>query len=101
MGKLTGGGLEQQANSWVGTGQNEAVSADQIGAALPDEVNEIAAESGMDPADVSDSLSQLLPGLVNEVSPNGQLPTDQADLSQILSQIPGGDALAGLLGGRS
>ncbi len=98
LGKLGGAGLGDQANSWVGTGENAPVDADQIAAALPDEVGAIAQQAGLDPTDVSASLSQILPGLVNEVTPNGQLPANPQEVAQVLDQIPGGDQLKSMLG---
>ena len=98
LGKLGGAGLGGQADSWVGTGANEPVSADQLAAALPDEVSQIAAQAGLDPSEVSASLSELLPGLVDRVSPNGQLPSSPQDLDQVVSQIPGGESLKSILG---
>lgn len=96
MGKLTSGGLGAQSSSWVGTGANEPVSPEQIEAALPDEVAQIAAQTGMSQADVSASLSELLPGLVDKLSPNGELPTDSSGAQELLGQLPDGNALAGL-----
>ena len=98
LGKLGGAGLGSQADSWVGTGANEPISADQLAAAMPDEIDQIAAQAGLDPADVSAGLSQLLPGLVDKVSPNGALPASSQDLDAVLGQIPGGESLKSILG---
>jgi uncharacterized protein YidB (DUF937 family) len=97
MGKLNGAGLGEQANSWVSTGPNQPVSSDQLAAAMPDEIAAIAQQAGLDPSQVSAGLSQLLPGLVNSVTPNGQVPATPDDVSSVLSQIPGGDQLAAML----
>ena len=98
LGKLTGGGLGDQANSWVGTGENQPVSAEQLAAAMPDQLAELAAQTGVSQEELSADLAQILPGLVDTLSPNGQVPTDPADVEAVLSQIPGGAQLKDLLG---
>ncbi|MGW2088483.1 YidB family protein [Streptomyces sp. NPDC001880] len=49
-GMLTGSGLVDQAQSWVGTGENQAVSGARISEALPDETLQKAARDAGDPA---------------------------------------------------
>lgn len=100
LGKLQAGGLGGQVNSWVGDGANEAVDPQQLGEVLGQgQVDELAQQSGMSPAEVQNGLSEILPGLVNQLSPGGSLPTNPEDLSAVLKQIPGGDQLGGMLGG--
>lgn len=96
--KLTSGGLGNQSSSWVGTGANEPVTAEQIESVLPDEVNQIAAQTGMSPQDVSASMAEVLPGLVDKLSPEGQLPQSAANLDGLLAGLPGGDQLKALFG---
>ena len=69
------GGLGEIVNSWVSTGQNLPVSAEQLqsvlgGGALQD----IAAKLGVSPEQASGSLADLLPQVVDKLTPNGQLP---------------------------
>src|ERR1700693_6497679 len=60
--------------SWVSTGQNLPISADQIQHVLGSEqVKELAAKAGISPDAVSSHLSQLLPVLVDELPTGGQL----------------------------
>lgn len=69
------GGLGSIAQSWVGTGQNEPVSADQVQSVLGnDRISEMAAKLGISPADASSHLSQLLPGVIDHLTPGGQVP---------------------------
>ncbi len=98
--KLTSGGLGGQVNSWVSTGENEPISPDQIQQALPDEVAQISAETGLDNAEVANGLSAILPGLVDKVTPAGEVPQQSADnsLADLLGGLPGGDLLKGLFG---
>nr|WP_256942919.1 YidB family protein [Achromobacter xylosoxidans] len=88
------GGLNEIVASWVGTGQNMPVSADQLGSVLdPGVVNELAAKTGQDTDSVLGSLSSLLPQLVDKATPNGEVQGGQqfnpADLLASLSGIFG------------
>jgi uncharacterized protein YidB (DUF937 family) len=82
--KLQKGGLGNVANSWVGPGQNQPVAPGQLGSALgPDIIKTIAQRSGLSEEDVTKQLSQVLPGVVDKLTPGGRLPT-LAELSQML-----------------
>jgi uncharacterized protein YidB (DUF937 family) len=90
--KFHQGGLGEIASSWVGTGQNLPISPDQLGGVLGhDTVSDMASKLGMGHGDLLGQLSQLLPQVVDKLTPNGQLP--QAGGAGGL-----GD-LAGMLGG--
>jgi uncharacterized protein YidB (DUF937 family) len=68
-------GLGSVAASWVGTGQNLPISADQIQHVLgSDQVKQLAAKAGISPDAAGSALSQLLPSLVDKLTPNGQMP---------------------------
>jgi uncharacterized protein YidB (DUF937 family) len=80
--KLQQGGLGNAINSWIGTGQNQPVSPGQLGSALgPSIIKMLAQKSGLSEAEITQQLSQVLPGLVDKLTPNGRLPT-AAELSQ-------------------
>jgi uncharacterized protein YidB (DUF937 family) len=82
--KLQKGGLGNAANSWVGSGQNQPVAPGQLGSALgPDVVKTLAQRSGLSEDEITKQLSQILPGVVDKLTPNGRLPT-LAELSQTL-----------------
>ena len=70
-----GAGLGHVVGSWVGTGQNLQVSAQQVQRALGPQVSQIAQQHGMAADAVSSVLAQLLPGLVDHLTPGGQLPS--------------------------
>jgi uncharacterized protein YidB (DUF937 family) len=72
--QLQNGGLNTQVQSWLSSGNNLPVSADQLRAALGnDQVKEIAAHFGL-PVDAAlNLLSQHLPAVVDQASPNGTL----------------------------
>ena len=82
MDKLQNGGLGNLINSWVGPGQNQPVSHNQLGPALgPDIIKTLAQRSGLSEEELTRQLSQVLPGLVDKLTPNGRLPT-LAELSE-------------------
>src|SRR5215468_5428328 len=81
--KLQKGGLGDMANSWVGSGQNKPVSPGQLGPALgPDIIKTIAQRSGLSEEEITKQLSQVLPGVVDKLTPQGRLPT-LAELSDL------------------
>lgn len=75
--KLRNSGLGQHANSWVGTGANLPISADQVNSALGGGLGQLASQYGLTPDQASGGLAQLLPELVNQMTPAGQVPEDQ------------------------
>ena len=73
-------GLSEIASSWVGTGQNLPVSPNQIETALGREnVQQLADKAGMSLDSVGPALATL-PFLIDKVTPNGQLPPEEAAL---------------------
>lgn len=103
--QLSKAGLGDAVNSWVGTGANQPVSPDALGNALgPDAVAAFARQLGIEPGVALGPLSQMLPQVVDKLTPNGQLP--QGDLGALLGSLAGGGGnggglgdLAGMLGG--
>ena len=76
-------GLGNLVNSWVGPGQNQPVSPNQLGPALgPNIIKTLAQRSGLSEEELTRQLSQVLPGLVDKLTPNGRLPT-VAELSEL------------------
>ena len=68
-------GLGGLVSSWISTGPNPAVSADQVHQALGSEqVKELAAKAGISPDVASAAIAQILPGLVDKLTPNGTVP---------------------------
>jgi len=85
--KLQAGGLGGAVQSWIGTGQNQAISPDQLQGALGDtQLQELARKAGLSPQQTSSGLASILPALVDKLSPNGQL-HDQSTLSKMLSSL--------------
>ncbi|HEV7633452.1 MAG TPA: YidB family protein [Steroidobacteraceae bacterium] len=66
------GGLVQ---SWIGKGANQPVSAAQLQQVLgPDLVQQLAAKTGMAPADMLQKLAKVLPQAVDNMTPDGVIP---------------------------
>jgi uncharacterized protein YidB (DUF937 family) len=85
-------GLGDVIGSWVGTGKNQAISPDQIQSVLgSDQIKSIAAKLGMDTNEVKSQLSNLLPQVVDKLTPDGKVPE-----GDIMSK--GMDMLGGLFG---
>jgi uncharacterized protein YidB (DUF937 family) len=86
LNKLEQGGLGDQTKSWVGSGQNQPVSPSQLGSALgPSILKSVSQLTGLSEEDLTKQLSQVLPGVVNGLTPNGRLPT-MAELSQMMGK---------------
>ena len=83
-------GLGSLVSSWVSTGQNLPISADQIQHALgSDQVKELAAKAGISPEAASSHLAQLLPMLVDKLTPNGQVPETSSLLQSGMDMLKG------------
>jgi uncharacterized protein YidB (DUF937 family) len=73
--KLTNSGLGQQVQSWVGTGENKPVSGAQVQQAMdPKDLNAMANQAGMTPEQTSHEVAKALPEMVNQATPQGQMP---------------------------
>lgn len=68
-------GLGSVVSSWVGDGQNQPITADQIHQVLgSDQVKALAAKAGINPDTAGTAIAQLLPGIIDHLTPNGQVP---------------------------
>lgn len=81
-------GLGDVVNSWVSTGQNIPASPQQIEQGLgSDLLKQLAGTVGLSPQDASVQLSDLLPTLVDKLTPNGKIET--GPLEQLLKLVQG------------
>lgn len=81
--KFEQGGMAAQAGSWVGTGANLPINAGQLQQILGSgSIGQIAQQLGLSHADAGAGLAQILPQLVNHLTPNGQVPADHSALLQ-------------------
>lgn len=68
-------GLGDVVSSWVGTGENLPLNADQVSTALGSEtIQNLAAKTGVSTTEVSSLLAQQLPGLIDKLTPDGVIP---------------------------
>ncbi|MFD3947786.1 YidB family protein [Streptomyces sp. NPDC058579] len=76
MDMLTKSGLTDQAQSWVGNGENKPVTGEQVAQALPDEtLQKVAQDAGVSPQQAADEIAQVLPQAVDKLTPQGQVPS--------------------------
>jgi uncharacterized protein YidB (DUF937 family) len=72
--QLAGKGLGEIVNSWVSTGKNLPITADQIQHGLGSgTISQIASKVGITPEAVTSQLTQLLPQVVDKLTPNGKI----------------------------
>ena len=87
------GGLGEVVQSWVGTGQNLPVSPEQLQSVLGgDQIGALAQQAGLSTGDLMGQLSQLLPQVVDRLTPDGRLPSGDSgvDLGGVLGNLLGG-----------
>jgi uncharacterized protein YidB (DUF937 family) len=91
-------GLGDRAASWIGTGANQSISADQVLRALGgDRVERIAQSSGLSSSRAPGILAAVLPALIDALTPDGQVPArsqlagrGQSLLDQLAGAFAGG-----------
>lgn len=73
--KFNQAGLGDAVSSWIGRGDNQAISGNQLSEVLGgDFVEKAASQLGLDPSQLSGQLAQMLPGLIDKLTPNGAAP---------------------------
>ncbi len=83
-------GLGEAVQSWIGTGSNTPISGQDVQASLGEQkIAEIAQSAGLSKEETAGGLAQLLPQLVDKLSPDGKLP-DGAGLAGLLQSFLGG-----------
>jgi uncharacterized protein YidB (DUF937 family) len=89
--KFQAAGLGQTVQSWVGTGQNASVSADQIGQVFSQQqIEGWAQQAGTTPDAMRGVLAEALPHVVDHATPGGAVPDQAPDLSAVLGRLFGG-----------
>lgn len=77
LGGLKANGLAEQADSWVGTGANKAVSGSEVEQAVgKEQIQDIARQLGVSESEAADAVAKVLPEVVDKVSPEGKLPPE-------------------------
>ena len=84
---LSQGGLAEQIQSWISTGPNLPVSAEQLQAALGDgRLQELASGAGLSAGAMGEQLAQWLPQIIDQITPGGEVPQGGA-LEQALAAL--------------
>lgn len=85
------GGMGDVMNSWIGKGENLPIEPDQLGSVLGgDLLGKLTQHTGMEQGDLLGQLSQLLPQMVDQATPEGRIPEGGiGDIGAILSKFGG------------
>ncbi|HGN0721326.1 TPA: YidB family protein [Proteus mirabilis] len=88
-------GLSELIQSWISTGSNLPINAEQIVQVFSSPViNELAAKINMNTAEASDMAAQYLPKLVDKLTPEGVIPKEldlmTAGMDMLKAKIFGG-----------
>ena len=96
--KFSQNGQGDTFSSWVGTGENQTISSNQIQQALgSDQVRAIAARMGVDPNMASNFLAEYLPKIVDKLTPAGKIDPGADHQQGLAALLP---ALLQSLGGK-
>ena len=83
-------GFGDIVSSWVGTGSNLPISGEQVQSALGSNyINSMAHKAGMAPEATSAILAEVLPLIVDKMTPNGSLPEAGGLFEQALNLLKG------------
>lgn len=81
LGKFRQQGYSQQAASWVSTGQNDALPREAIAEVVGlEELSRMSQQLGVPEQQVADGFAQLLPEVVNQLTPQGDVAADADDV---------------------
>jgi len=76
MNEFERNGLGPTVKSWVGTGPNQPISADQVQQVLgPELLQQLSAKSGLSVEELTQKLSHVLPQAVDRLTPDGKIPS--------------------------
>ena len=81
LGRVQQKGYSQQAASWVSTGPNEELPPEAMGDIVgTEELSRLSQQLGVDESEVSSSMAQILPEVVNQLTPDGNVPDDSDEV---------------------
>ncbi len=88
--KFRAAGLGNAVDSWVGNGPNQTITGDHVTSALGvDQIAQLASRFGIPKEQVASHLAQILPDLVNRLTPNGQVPADHGVVQSAIGLLKG------------
>ena len=103
MGQFQKAGFGDQFATWVGTGENQPIGAEQMQNAVGvEEIQRLASKLGMQSHTVLPLLAQFLPQVIDKLTPKGQIDDNNPSGGQIQSVLTGliSSSLGGLFGGK-
>ena len=81
LAKMQQAGYGQQAQSWIGTGQNMPIDPGALSQIFGHgQLGQIAQQLGVSQEEASGGLAQMLPQVVDQMTPQGQVPDNHSDL---------------------
>jgi uncharacterized protein YidB (DUF937 family) len=82
-------GAGQKVDSWIRQGPNEPLEEREVKAAIDDEtLSSLSMQTGLSKEELVARLSRSLPEVVDNLSPNGELPVNPPDQPTLLDEIP-------------
>ena len=85
--KFSGHGLGDLVHGWVGNGPNPPATAQHIEQVFgADQLQQLASQTGIDPSQIAGHIAQVLPQLVDKLTPQGQ-PVGGSVLQQGLASL--------------
>ena len=92
LGKFEQSGFGQQAQSWVGTGQNQSIDGGALSQVFGSgQIGQIAQQLGLSHDQAAGQLAQVLPQVIDKLTPQGQVPDNHSDLvNQALAMLQKG-----------
>lgn len=83
-------GLGDVVSSWISTGKNLPISADQIKSVLDKtQIQQIAQKLGVSTEDASQHLAEYLPKVIDKLTPEGSLPASGEMVTKGLDLLKG------------
>jgi uncharacterized protein YidB (DUF937 family) len=88
LSRMQQSGYSGQAQSWIGTGQNQAIPPDALSQIFGGQLGHIAQQLGVSHEQAASEVSQVLPDVVDRMTPQGSIPAGDNDIvAQALAML--------------
>lgn len=88
--KFKDNGLDEIVSSWISTGKNLPISADQLQKVVnPKQIENVAKKLGVSAENASDHLAEYLPRIIDKLTPDGALPSSDQLVAKGLEMLRG------------